>query len=360
MSQINLHEIIRQQEEQLAAMQAQIQALLAAGGGGAERGVMGSNTGPHMEVAKPAIFNGEAGKVGGFVTACRLYLRMKMREVMVEEQVFWILSHVQGGSVDVWKKNVMEELESGEVEYETVEEFLISLKKKFGGGEEELMKAAELRKLEQGGKTIEKFVQEFKRTARGSRYERRLLMEEFKRGINGGIRRKLMEVENPLASIEQWYKRAMALDRNWRESRREEERLRGKKEVGGEGQKQERQSLPRPLVWQRRQPLPQQATTGPTPIEGVERMNVIVLRGSGVEQSVGIPPRQDPFAIEVDRGRNCYACGGFGHMAHHYRNRRQRGRVVENRRVEYGGGRIEEILNFVNNLKEEENLELLN
>jgi len=30
MSQLNLHKIIRQQQEQLAAMQAQIQALLAA------------------------------------------------------------------------------------------------------------------------------------------------------------------------------------------------------------------------------------------------------------------------------------------------------------------------------------------
>jgi len=29
-----------------------------------------------------------------------------------------------------------------------------------------------------------------------------------------GIRRKLMEAENLPASIEQWYKRAMALDRN--------------------------------------------------------------------------------------------------------------------------------------------------
>ena len=52
-----------------------------------------------------------------------------------------------------------------------------------------------------------------------------------------------MEAENPLASIEQWYRRATALDRNWRESRREEERLK-KKEVGGGIQKQERQSLP--------------------------------------------------------------------------------------------------------------------
>jgi len=34
--------------------------------------------------------------------------------------------------------------------------------------------------------------------------------------------------------------------------------------------------------------------------------------------------------------------------------------VAENRRVEYGGGKIEEIVNLMNNLKEDENLELLN
>ena len=206
---------------------------------------------------------------------------------------------------------------------------------------------------------MEEFVQIFKRVARGSGYEGRPLIEEFKRGINGGIRRKLMEAENPPASIEQWYRRVMALDRNWRESRREEKRLR-KKEVGGGAQKQKRQSLPRPLVWQRRQPLPQQAITGPALMEGIERTNTVVVRESGVGQGMETPPRKDPYAMEVDHGRNCYACGGFGHMACNCRNRGQRGRVAENRRVKYGEGRIEEIPNFVNNLKEEENLELLN
>ena len=243
MSQHDLHAIIRQQQEQLAVMQAQIQALLAAGGGGAG-GEERRMTGSKIEVAIPAIFNGETGKVGGFVTACRLYLRMKMREATVEEQVCWVLSHVLGGSADVWKENILEELESGEMEYETAEEFLTTLKKEFGGGEEEAVKAAELRKLEQGGRTMEEFVQEFKRAARGSGYEGRPLVEEFKRGMNRGIRRKLMEAENLPASIEQWYRRATALDRNWRESRREEERLRGRKEVGGGTQKQERQNLP--------------------------------------------------------------------------------------------------------------------
>ena len=355
MSQINLHDIIRQQQEQLAAMQAQIQALLAAQGGGAGAGrAMGSNTGSHMEVARPAIFNGEAGRVGGFITACRLYIRMKLRENTVEEQVQWALTYVQGGSADVWKENIMDEIEAGEVEFESVEEFFTTLKKEFGGGEEESVKAAELRKLEQGGKTMEEFVQEFKRAARGSGYEGRPLVEEFKRGMNGGIRRKLMEAENPPASIEQWYRRATALDRNWRESRREEERLK-KKELGG-GKQEQRQILPRPLVWQRRQPLPQQATTGPAPMEGIERTNAVVVRG----QNAGIPPRRDPFAMEIDRGRNCFACGGFGHMARNCRNRGTRGRVAENRRVEYGGGSIEEITNIGNNLKEGENLELLN
>ena len=58
----------------------------------------------------------------------------------------------------MWKENVMEELEAVELEYESVEEFLTSLKKEFERGEKELVKAAELRKLEQGGKTMEEFV----------------------------------------------------------------------------------------------------------------------------------------------------------------------------------------------------------
>ena len=47
-------------------------------------------------------------------------------------------------------------------------------------------------------------------------------------------------------------------------------------------------------------------------------------------------------------------------MARNCRNRGMRGRVAENRRVEYGGSRIEEIENLSNNLKVDKNLELLN
>ena len=54
----------------------------------------------------------------------------------------------------------------------------------------------------------------------------RLLVEEFKRGINATIHQKLMESEWQPGLIGQWYDKAIALNRNWRKSRRKEERLR--------------------------------------------------------------------------------------------------------------------------------------
>ena len=57
------------------------------------------------------------------------------------------------------------------------------------------------------------------------------MIKEFKRGINGGIRRKLIETERPPTTIGQWYERAIALDRNGRESRKKKERLRERQET---------------------------------------------------------------------------------------------------------------------------------
>ena len=62
-------------------------------------------------------------------------------------------------------------METEEVEYKSAGEFLVGVKREFGGEDKEVVKVAELRKLEQRGRTMEEFVQEFRRIARGSRYE---------------------------------------------------------------------------------------------------------------------------------------------------------------------------------------------
>ena len=74
----------------------------------------------------------------------------------------------------------MEDLEVGVLEYKMSREFLADLRKEFGKGEEEIVKAVELRRLEQGRKIMEEFIQEFRRVARESKYKRRPLTEKFK------------------------------------------------------------------------------------------------------------------------------------------------------------------------------------
>ena len=97
------------------------------------------------------------------------------------------LSYIQGESANVWKENILEDLEGGVLEYEMVGEFLADIKKEFGGRDEKTIKVAELKRLEQRKRIIEDFFQEFRKAARGSRYEGRPLVEEFKKGMNRTI-----------------------------------------------------------------------------------------------------------------------------------------------------------------------------
>lgn len=112
-----------------------------------------------------------------------------------------MLTYVQGGAADVWKEIVIQDLEIRILEFETVGKFLEEIKKKFGGEVEELKKVTELKEVEQEQWTMDEYIQMLKRVARSGSYEGRLLIEKFKREINGRIRRRLMKAEYSSKSI---------------------------------------------------------------------------------------------------------------------------------------------------------------
>jgi len=170
--------------------------------------------GSRVEVTRPQVFSGRMEEVSAFINAARLYIRMKMTEEAAATQVAWVLSYVQGGIAEAWKDNLLDELAKGESEMESAEQLFVKIRDNFGETSEEERKIEQLKTIEQGGRTCDEYVQEFKKVARGSGYEGRPLIEEFKRGLNRAIRRKLAEVEEPPTTIGEWQKRAVRLDRN--------------------------------------------------------------------------------------------------------------------------------------------------
>jgi len=271
--------------------------------------------GSKVEVTRPQVFSGKMEEMSMFVNAARLYIRMKMTEETVATQVAWVLSYMQGGVAEAWKDNLLNELTKGESEVETAEQLFAKIRDDFGEISEEERKIEQLRTIEQGGRTCDEYVQEFKKVARGSSYEGRPLIEEFKRGLNGGIRRKLAEVEEPPTTIGEWQERAVRLDRNQRQSRMEE-RMLGRNAVCPGGNVQPRgggsyRGRGGQITWR---------------TEGG-------YRGRGGNMGgVQAGPRRDPNTMDVDRGRGgdriCYVCGKWGHMAKNCWER-HKGRVVE-------------------------------
>ena len=262
--------------------------------------------GSRVEVARPQMFNGKIEEVSAFINMACLYIRMKMTEEAATTQVAWVLSYVQRGVAEAWKDNLLDELAKGESEVESAEQLFTKIRNDFGETSEEERKIEQLRMIEQAGRTCDEYVQEFKKVTRGSGYERRPLIEEFKRGLNGAIMRKLVEAEELLTTIGEWQERAVRLDRNQRQSRAEERMLgRNAARSGGNAQ-------------------PRGGSYGGRGGQIMQRWgeNGGGYRGGGNTFNRGgyqTGPQRDPNAMDVDRGtrgdRKCYHCRKFGHMA---------------------------------------------
>ena len=84
----------------------------------------------------------------------------------------WVLSYIQGGVAKAQKDNLLDKLSKEESEMETVKELFSKMKNEFGEMVKKERKVEQLRTIEQEGRICDKYVQEFKKVARGSGYKR--------------------------------------------------------------------------------------------------------------------------------------------------------------------------------------------
>jgi len=108
-----LDEIMREGQKKVEEMMAQIKAII-------------------KEVKTPMIFFRVSWKVESFVKECREYVEIKMKEKMVENQILWVLTCIDRGTVDKWKEIMKNNLKEGLREYVTLEEFFGEIRKEFG------------------------------------------------------------------------------------------------------------------------------------------------------------------------------------------------------------------------------------
>ena len=72
--------LIRQQAKQLAASLGEIER-------GVEKVALRPKYRFQPEIAEPLLFDGDLGKVVDFVIVCKLYIQMRMKVKLVEEQI---------------------------------------------------------------------------------------------------------------------------------------------------------------------------------------------------------------------------------------------------------------------------------
>ena len=192
------------------------------------------------------------------------------------------------------------------------------MRNKFGETVEKEKKIEQLRTIKQEERTYDEYIQEFKKIARGSNYEKQPLIEEFKRRLSGALKRKLAEIESPSSTIEEWQERVVKLDRNQRQSRAKE-RILERNTVCLQGNIQPRRGIGEGSYKRKGGQIIQRAR-GQNFRGGVQN--------NWRRQELG----RDSNVMNVDkkrgRDRTCYMYGKQGHMARNCWQRKERERRV--------------------------------
>src|SRR6202522_498993 len=178
-----------------------------------------SNETKELRINPPTHFSGNQDDLDNFIQDCTLYLTLNRAVYETDEkQIIYMLSYMTEGTARAWKEAfVREVINSPIINFGSLKQFTIDLKKAFEASDSEGDARAKLRQLKQGKDSVDDYVAQFRILAGKARMtDNAALTEYFMEGVNTGILQKIFAQEKLPTTITEWYEQTSRCDSHYR------------------------------------------------------------------------------------------------------------------------------------------------
>jgi hypothetical protein len=182
---------------------------------------------PNKEIGinKPTPFDGNRKNIETFIQECRVYLQINKRTYATDEaKVAFILSFMNEKEALKWKQTYLRSITEtdGDIKFPTLNDFIILLNNYFKPANQIQDAAHQISILKQGNKTAEEVITEFRLLTAQAGYSTETssdhlhLIEKLQRVLNPSLVKKIMLMDTPPTTIDDWGKKAILIDSNYR------------------------------------------------------------------------------------------------------------------------------------------------
>lgn len=176
-------------------------------------------------IAKPTPFDGDRNKAETFVQECKVYLHTNRHIYTTDEsKIAFTLSYMTEKEALKWKLTYLRKITNaeGDFVFPSGKEFMKEIATYFAPTNISQSAIHQLAMLKQGKKTAEQIITDFRLLVAQAGYaattasDHLHLIEKLQNVLNPSIVKKIMLMDDPPTTIDEWIKKALTLDMQYR------------------------------------------------------------------------------------------------------------------------------------------------